>query len=801
MEGIRISFSVIFLISVWTVITDLSNAHQGQMIVTKQSMVQVPENKDDNKCMALLRRTVIRKELLTYPCFHPVPGVVPVVAHQTPMGLVCRGYTNSPSTQYIRLPTCCPGFQPDKHGHCIRRNDMLMMGTNQKHHHQDQQQGPKRLEDLEEYPASYENKRQQIMNKVLSQPKHWAPHPMIMRRIDAILKQRQHFLRQMQKDMTKPTQKQLTPASLMNGLFPDGPHRLLGQQQSKSVPEIPRQPEQAVKNHQQQKPMHQHHNQMHHDMSHAFHSALHKNNIPHEHDKQGNPQMHANQLKSNNAFVNQQNMQMSAKTQMQMTRQQQLFHLQQQRQRAMDMRQRMLHHRRMLQQAQAQRHQHMMMQKLQNDAQQGHRQMPVIPTQQQSHHQRQTIPPFVIRRQYVSNAKQFPNVPQMRASVMMAISPHAIKQFFQQTSVRGFPKVPTHHMNRYPVQLPRIPVETPPVSIRPGPNSPFSVHPPPECFSQYMMVVKKCFQEANIQIPLDHNMFNVNYNYNGVCQNREMIIACIFNHLSPCNSPQEQHLVKATIGHTVDEMNRFCQIGQINGIEERMGGRDDRVPMDPDHLEQPMDNADPVPEPVQEVPIIPEDHHASSLGQHTLNLHAHKEKVAQIDEYQGSLPEAPVPENVIEKKSDVTISEHKDSQNVIGTAHAHIHDDDKDREHEVHMMELQEEQYYLPILIGTAIGVAGIFVLLLAIFCVCYRRRLQKKIYLEKETEKPKLFDVYTIGVPPPVYEVNGIPPISYEEAKGEKFTGSPASVRRHNADNEYQQPETGRKSGVVSDI
>lgn len=801
MEGIRISFSVIFLISVWTVITDLSNAHQGQMIVTKQSMVQVPENKDENKCMALLRRTVIRKELLTYPCFHPVPGVVPVVAHQTPMGLVCRGYTNSPSTQYIRLPTCCPGFQPDKHGHCIRRNDMLMMGTNQKHHHQDQQQGPKRLEDLEEYPASYENKRQQIMNKVLSQPKHWAPHPMIMRRIDAILKQRQHFLRQMQKDMTKPTQKQLTPASLMNGLFPDGPHRLLGQQQSKSVPEIPRQPEQAVKNHQQQKPMHQHHNQMHHDMSHAFHSALHKNNIPHEHDKQGNPQMHANQLKSNNAFVNQQNMQMSAKTQMQMTRQQQLFHLQQQRQRAMDMRQRMLHHRRMLQQAQAQRHQHMMMQKLQNDAQQGHRQMPVIPTQQQSHHQRQTIPPFVIRRQYVSNAKQFPNVPQMRASVMMAISPHAIKQFFQQTSVRGFPKVPTHHMNRYPVQLPRIPVETPPVSIRPGPNSPFSVHPPPECFSQYMMVVKKCFQEANIQIPLDHNMFNVNYNYNGVCQNREMIIACIFNHLSPCNSPQEQHLVKATIGHTVDEMNRFCQIGQINGIEERMGGRDDRVPMDPDHLEQPMDNADPVPEPVQEVPIIPEDHHASSLGQHTLNLHAHKEKVAQIDEYQGSLPEAPVPENVIEKKSDVTISEHKDSQNVIGTAHAHIHDDDKDREHEVHMMELQEEQYYLPILIGTAIGVAGIFVLLLAIFCVCYRRRLQKKIYLEKETEKPKLFDVYTIGVPPPVYEVNGIPPISYEEAKGEKFTGSPASVRRHNADNEYQQPETGRKSGVVSDI
>ena len=53
------------------------------VIVTKQSVVQVPENKDEHRCMALLRRTIIRKELLTYPCFHPVPGVVPVVAHQT----------------------------------------------------------------------------------------------------------------------------------------------------------------------------------------------------------------------------------------------------------------------------------------------------------------------------------------------------------------------------------------------------------------------------------------------------------------------------------------------------------------------------------------------------------------------------------------------------------------------------------------------------------------------------------------------------------------------------------------------
>jgi hypothetical protein len=42
-----------------------------------------------------------------------------------------------------------------------------------------QQRPIKRLEDLEKYPASYEKKRQQVLSKVLSQPQHWTPHPMI----------------------------------------------------------------------------------------------------------------------------------------------------------------------------------------------------------------------------------------------------------------------------------------------------------------------------------------------------------------------------------------------------------------------------------------------------------------------------------------------------------------------------------------------------------------------------------------------------------------------------------------------
>jgi len=37
---------------------------------------------------------------------------------------------------------------------------------------------------------------------------------------------------------------------------------------------------------------------------------------------------------------------------------------------------------------------------------------------------------------------------------------------------------------------------------------------------------------------------------------------------------------------------------------------------------------------------------------------------------------------------------------------------------------------------------------------------------------------IFTIGVSPPHYEVNGIPPMYYEEAKGEKITsGSPSVV------------------------
>lgn len=58
-------------------------------------------------------------------------------------------------------------------------------------------------------------------------------------------------------------------------------------------------------------------------------------------------------------------------------------------------------------------------------------------------------------------------------------------------------------------------------------------------------------------------------------------------------------------------------ISTVNGIEERLGGRGDN--MVPPAMEQ-VQQQEVVPmEPVQEMPIIPQDHHAMSLGQHVLS--------------------------------------------------------------------------------------------------------------------------------------------------------------------------------------
>ncbi|XP_033739568.1 uncharacterized protein LOC117326881 isoform X1 [Pecten maximus] len=71
-------------------------------------------------CTSLVRRTVIGQQVVTYPCFRPIPGVVPQFARQSPMGLVCQGLVRAPRAEYIRVHTCCPGWKRSSSGACVK---------------------------------------------------------------------------------------------------------------------------------------------------------------------------------------------------------------------------------------------------------------------------------------------------------------------------------------------------------------------------------------------------------------------------------------------------------------------------------------------------------------------------------------------------------------------------------------------------------------------------------------------------------------------------------------------------------
>lgn len=110
--------------------------------------------------------------------------------------------------------------------------------------------------------------------------------------------------------------------------------------------------------------------------------------------------------------------------------------------------------------------------------------------------------------------------------------------------------------------------------------------------------------------------------------------------------------------------------------------------------------------------------------------------------------------------------------------------------HDIKIEEMAVRDYYWPLLIGTLAGFVVLVIFVTAAVCLCCRRKYRKKLSIVKEEKNPKLFDgIYTIGLPPPIYEATGIPPLSYEEIRGEKMTG--------------KAPETESESrvGQVTDI
>lgn len=43
-----------------------------------------------------------------------------IVLYSSSLGLVCRGYTTIPTTKYIRMSICCPGWYADEQGRCTK---------------------------------------------------------------------------------------------------------------------------------------------------------------------------------------------------------------------------------------------------------------------------------------------------------------------------------------------------------------------------------------------------------------------------------------------------------------------------------------------------------------------------------------------------------------------------------------------------------------------------------------------------------------------------------------------------------
>ncbi|XP_061176823.1 uncharacterized protein LOC133185541 isoform X2 [Saccostrea echinata] len=758
MELARAVMSVQVLIFFGILVLD-SSAHQGHIHQAPTNTAQSAPRPgtEEQKCMVIVRRTFLEKEMVIYPCFRPIRGVTPVSAHQSSLGMVCRGYTTIPSTKYLRMSICCPGWYSDQQGRCTmkvddrgRESKMPRLSAPVK------EDKPKNLNSLPKYPASYDNHRYGPMMRTQPPADRWTPNNMAMRRIQRMMEQRLRLIEMIERKMKEREQSISTvppvPQSPVGKLFPTV-RKFITVSKSFIPARKGMSPSQQTKI--SQVPIRQQ-------------TAQQVPRIPKP--QQQKPQLIISQKKTFVQVPRQSTPQFSP------VRQSTRVHLN-------------------MPNPFPQIPQRPPMEQ---------RQMPQIPRAPDRRFQ--MMPGNVPMNRHMSqHHSQFPRIP-----------PHPMSQLLQR-------------MGQDRVFLPRVPVQMPPVQVQPGPNIGFPA--PPPCFAAYLDVVQSCFKESGVEMPPDHGILNGDYNYRGVCQEKIAIADCIKRSVHPCSTLQEHMLIRTTMVNTLSEIDRICRIDNIRGIEHRMTAGDDitppptQLPQDNIHMHGDVVHSHPHDHPHDHSHDHPHDHEHlpldtpldTPLQENTVQVEPATEPSTDGIQFLGPSDQIK-PDPVIEDKQDIAteikkeikpeikqaINEAKKDESVMveltkmiennvdrhGHAHPHIQHTHDDITHE----------YYLPILIGTAIGVAAIFLLLLAILCVCCRRRIKKKIYVEKEPEKPKLFEgIYTIGVPPPVYEVNGIPPLSYEEVRGVKITGSPSSVRRHNDAND--EVEYSSRRGVVSDI
>ncbi|XP_046545005.1 uncharacterized protein LOC124255211 [Haliotis rubra] len=140
------------------------------------------------------------------------------------------------------------------------------------------------------------------------------------------------------------------------------------------------------------------------------------------------------------------------------------------------------------------------------------------------------------------------------------------------------------------------------------------------------------------------------------------------------------------------------------------------------------------------------------------------EQPKPVDPATTSLETSPNPVPVM--KTDFT---NEDPDHIASKAHPTV-----DVEHKVEIF-----GYPLWLILAVALGIFALLFVLSLTCCLCLKcRRSKHSFELSREAVKIPLPDnIYTVGVVPPVYEAKGIPPLSYEEAKGETIKGGDKKV------------------------
>ncbi|XP_045196496.2 uncharacterized protein LOC123551546 isoform X2 [Mercenaria mercenaria] len=278
------------------------------------------------------------------------------------------------------------------------------------------------------------------------------------------------------------------------------------------------------------------------------------------------------------------------------------------------------------------------------------------------------------------------------------------------------------------VDLPNEPVQMPDLVVEQAPTNNMNQD---SCIVKLESAVKTCLKQNNIDVPDVMSAFEpFNDDKSRVlCEAEDAIFNCITETLKDCKEGNDANIARDMLLETAQTVQSMCEMRQAN-----VASGDTPPPQ-----EENVQGADTVAT-VENVDDIPTDVNA-----------------------------APTPD-----KEQITIIE--DSPAVADTPSAQAVKEAI--QHEVHVQEMRMKEYLLPILVGAGVGFMVLVLFMSLLICCCCKRKLRKKMKMAKEMEKPPLQDgIYTIGIAPPTYETNGIPPMYYEEAKGEKITSRSSAV------------------------